>query len=83
MDTLFFFYLFFSHETHTTHSSLHRSILNTATPHFIRCIKPNNLKVGRVFSAGMCNRQLACSGVYEAVRIRQQGPCFVFFFFFL
>jgi hypothetical protein len=47
--------------------------LNSSTPHFIRCIKPNNLKVGRVFSAGMCNRQLACSGVYEAVRIRQQG----------
>ena len=34
----------------------------------------------------MCNRQLACSGVYEAVRIRQQGACclafFTFFFYF-
>ena len=48
-------------------------ILSTSTPHYIRCIKPNNLKIGRLFSAGMCNRQLACSGVYEAVRIRQQG----------
>ena len=49
------------------------TILKTSTPHYIRCIKPNNLKQGRIFSPGMCNRQLACSGVYEAVRIRQQG----------
>jgi myosin heavy subunit len=49
------------------------TILEESTPYFIRCIKPNNVKQGRVFSAGMCNRQLACSGVYEAVRIRKQG----------
>lgn len=49
------------------------TILSESTPYFIRCIKPNNTKQSRVFSAGMCNRQLACSGVYEAVRIRKQG----------
>ena len=49
------------------------NILESSTPHFIRCIKPNNTKESRLFSAGMCHRQLACSGVYEAVRIRKQG----------
>ena len=49
------------------------SILEESTPYFIRCIKPNNVRQGRIFSSGMCNRQLACSGVYEAVRIRKQG----------
>jgi myosin heavy subunit len=49
------------------------TILSHSKPHYIRCIKPNNLKKPRIFSAGMCNRQLACSGVYEAVRIRKQG----------
>jgi len=49
------------------------TLLSQSTPHYIRCIKPNNDKKARLFSPGMCNRQLACSGVYEAVRIRKQG----------
>eukprot|EP00930_Biecheleria_cincta_P038191 TRINITY_DN26242_c0_g1_i1.p1 TRINITY_DN26242_c0_g1~~TRINITY_DN26242_c0_g1_i1.p1 ORF type:complete len:1684 (-),score=375.50 TRINITY_DN26242_c0_g1_i1:457-5508(-) len=47
--------------------------LNSADPHFIRCIKPNAEKVPDKFFSGMVMDQLTCSGVLEAVRIRQSG----------
>ena len=47
--------------------------LNKSQPHFIRCIKPNKLKDHSIFDSGMINRQLACSGVHQAVLVRKQG----------
>ena len=47
--------------------------LNRSQPHFIRCIKPNKTKDASLFDSGMINRQLACSGVHQAVLVRKQG----------
>ena len=40
---------------------------------YIRCIKPNSVKKADLFDAHMCDEQLRYSGVFEAVKIRQQG----------
>lgn len=42
-------------------------------PHFIRCIKSNNLKVSETFDSQMVLRQLRYLGLKEVVRIRQLG----------
>lgn len=47
--------------------------LNTAEPHFVRCIKPNPEKLPNKVSPKTVMEQLLCSGVFEAVRIRQSG----------
>uniref|UniRef100_A0A7S2NT35 Myosin motor domain-containing protein n=1 Tax=Zooxanthella nutricula TaxID=1333877 RepID=A0A7S2NT35_9DINO len=47
--------------------------LSEAEPHFIRCIKPNQQKAPNLFQAPTVMDQLNCSGVFEAVRIRQSG----------
>lgn len=47
--------------------------LNATAPHYIRCIKPNNQKVRNVYDAPLCLQQLRYAGVFEAVKIRQQG----------
>jgi len=47
--------------------------LNQAEPHFIRCVKPNAEKVPEKFTSKLVMDQLNCSGVFEAVRIRQSG----------
>ena len=47
--------------------------LNTAEPHFIRCVKPNMEKVADVFTPTLVIQQLTFSGIMEAVRIRQVG----------
>jgi len=44
-----------------------------ATPHFIRCIKPNHEKRKEFLSSKMVFEQLKFSGVIEAVKIRQSG----------
>merc|ERR1712046_95207 len=49
------------------------SKLNAASPHFIRCVKPNKEKKPKIFTSDMAYEQLLNSGVMEAVRIRQQG----------
>jgi myosin heavy subunit len=41
--------------------------------HFVRCIKPNSQKVKDRFDAPLVLEQLNCSGVFEAVGIRQKG----------
>lgn len=40
---------------------------------FIRCIKPNNLKLPKKFCSLEVTRQLRNAGVLETVRIRQNG----------
>jgi len=47
--------------------------VSEADPHFIRCVKPNKEKIADKFDANLVMHQLMCSGVMEAVRIRQQG----------
>ena len=47
--------------------------LQEAEPHFIRCLKPNQEKVPSKFTSPVAMSQLVCSGVFEAVRIRQSG----------
>eukprot|EP00927_Polykrikos_kofoidii_P062825 TRINITY_DN5761_c0_g1_i1.p1 TRINITY_DN5761_c0_g1~~TRINITY_DN5761_c0_g1_i1.p1 ORF type:complete len:1712 (+),score=398.15 TRINITY_DN5761_c0_g1_i1:668-5137(+) len=47
--------------------------LHSVQPHYIRCVKPNAAKVAGVFDSKSTLEQLTCSGVMEAVHIRQQG----------
>ena len=53
-------------------SSLHEVLVST-TPHYIRCIKPNEFKRPRLFERRDVVQQLLYSGVLEAIRIRRQG----------
>ncbi|KAI5444644.1 hypothetical protein KIW84_013063 [Lathyrus oleraceus] len=39
--------------------------LENTTPHFIRCIKPNNLQSPRSYEPGLVLQQLRCGGVLE------------------
>ncbi|XP_047481319.1 myosin-IIIb-like isoform X4 [Penaeus chinensis] len=43
------------------------------TPHFVRCIKPNDEKLPNKFDSKKVQRQLRYAGVMETVRIRQHG----------
>lgn len=47
--------------------------MNSASPNFIRCIKPNMGKSSSHFELDFVTAQLRYSGVLETVRIRQQG----------
>ena len=47
--------------------------LESTTPHFIRCIKPNNLQSPESFEQGLVLHQLRCCGVLEVVRISRSG----------
>ncbi|CAN6728034.1 unnamed protein product [Malus baccata var. baccata] len=47
--------------------------LENTTPHFIRCIKPNNLQSPGLYEQGLVLQQLRCCGVLEVVRISRSG----------
>jgi hypothetical protein len=47
--------------------------LRATSPHFIRCIKPNNEQAANKFDAHLVLNQLKYSGLFEAVRIRKVG----------
>lgn len=47
--------------------------LENTTPHFIRCIKPNNLQSPGVYEQELVLQQLRCCGVLEVVRISRSG----------
>lgn len=47
--------------------------LETTTPHFIRCIKPNNFQSPGNYDQGLVLQQLRCCGVLEVVRISRSG----------
>ncbi|CAN6323672.1 unnamed protein product [Urochloa humidicola] len=47
--------------------------LGSTTPHFIRCIKPNNLQLPAIYEQGLVLQQLKCCGVLEVVRISRSG----------
>ncbi|KAI7986718.1 Myosin-1 [Camellia lanceoleosa] len=47
--------------------------LESTTPHFIRCIKPNNVHSPRMYEQELVLQQLRCCGVLEVVRISRSG----------
>ncbi|CAM9256746.1 unnamed protein product, partial [Phaeothamnion confervicola] len=58
--------------------------LRATEPHYIKCIKPNNVKAPGGFSPHLVQQQLNYSGVLEVVRIRREAypmrvPFFEFF----
>uniref|UniRef100_A0A5B7APN9 Putative myosin-9-like n=1 Tax=Davidia involucrata TaxID=16924 RepID=A0A5B7APN9_DAVIN len=58
--------------------------LNSTEPHYIRCVKPNNLLKPAVFENVNVMQQLRCGGVLEAIRISCAGyPTRKTFFEFL
>lgn len=56
-------------------SQLHslRSKIDETSPHYIRCLKPNNLLEPDLFDAALIADQLRCAGVIEAVRVSRLG----------
>ncbi|XP_078439934.1 myosin-1-like isoform X2 [Wolffia australiana] len=47
--------------------------LDSTTPHFIRCIKPNSMQTPGAYDQDLVARQLRCCGVLEVVRISRSG----------
>ncbi|XP_042660466.1 unconventional myosin-Vb [Tyto alba] len=47
--------------------------LNTTTPHYVRCIKPNNEKLPFKFDSKRVVQQLRACGVLETIRINATG----------
>jgi myosin-3 len=47
--------------------------LNAASPHFVRCIKPNLEKQPGMFAAEMVAQQLRYTGVMATTQIRAEG----------
>ncbi|XP_051906493.1 unconventional myosin-Vb isoform X3 [Hippocampus zosterae] len=56
-------------------SSLHllMETLNATTPHYVRCIKPNDVKEAFSFDSGRAVQQLRACGVLETIRISAAG----------
>ncbi|KAL7539865.1 hypothetical protein ACHAXR_012440 [Thalassiosira sp. AJA248-18] len=50
-----------------------RCKIDDTSPHYIRCLKPNNLLVPDHFDAALIADQLRCAGVIEAVRVSRLG----------
>ena len=47
--------------------------LKQTSPHFVRCIIPNEIKTGGVLDAHLVMHQLTCNGVLEGIRICRKG----------
>uniref|UniRef100_H2ZQ86 Myosin motor domain-containing protein n=1 Tax=Ciona savignyi TaxID=51511 RepID=H2ZQ86_CIOSA len=47
--------------------------LNSTTPHYVRCIKPNDYKLSFTFDAKRAVQQLRACGVLETIRISAAG----------
>eukprot|EP00456_Euglypha_rotunda_P082288 TRINITY_DN8086_c0_g1_i12.p1 TRINITY_DN8086_c0_g1~~TRINITY_DN8086_c0_g1_i12.p1 ORF type:complete len:128 (+),score=15.68 TRINITY_DN8086_c0_g1_i12:43-384(+) len=50
--------------------------LNRCTPHYIRCIKPNNNKASGSFDDPLVTHQVRYLGLLENVRVRRAGFAF-------
>ncbi|CAL8322536.1 unnamed protein product [Lota lota] len=47
--------------------------LNATTPHYVRCIKPNDVKMSFMFDSSRAVQQLRACGVLETIRISAAG----------
>ena len=47
--------------------------LRKTTPHFIRCVKPNDVQTPEKFDSVLALNQLKYSGLFEAINIRKAG----------
>lgn len=47
--------------------------IEQTSPHYIRCLKPNDMAKPDVFNAERVLQQLRCSGVVEAIRVSRAG----------
>lgn len=47
--------------------------LNATTPHYVRCIKPNDVKTSFQFDSARAVQQLRACGVLETIRISAAG----------
>jgi len=47
--------------------------LSKCTPHYIRCLKPNEKKAKNCWENGMCTHQVRYLGLLENVRVRRAG----------
>ena len=43
------------------------------SPHFVRCIIPNEVKTGGILDPHLVMHQLTCNGVLEGIRICRKG----------
>jgi myosin-5 len=50
-----------------------RNKVEVTTPHYIRCLKPNDLLVPDMFDTAIIAEQLRCGGILEAVRVARAG----------
>ncbi|ORY76454.1 hypothetical protein LY90DRAFT_400402, partial [Neocallimastix californiae] len=50
--------------------------LTSKTPHYIRCIKPNNNKEPGVFDDNLCLNQCKYLGLLENIKVRRAGYCY-------
>jgi len=50
-----------------------RNKIDVTTPHYVRCLKPNDLLVPDHFDAAVVAEQLRCGGILEAVRVARAG----------
>jgi myosin heavy subunit len=47
--------------------------LSACTPHYIRCIKPNDKKLAMTFVAGRVEHQVKYLGLLENVKVKRAG----------
>mmetsp|Transcript_19751 Transcript_19751/g.29324 ORF Transcript_19751/g.29324 Transcript_19751/m.29324 type:complete len:1152 (+) Transcript_19751:233-3688(+) len=50
-----------------------RSKIDDTTPHYVRCLKPNDHLVPDDYDEGIVAEQLRCGGILEAVRVSRAG----------
>ncbi len=47
--------------------------LQSTTPHFVRCVNPNQFKRSQMYDPDYVRPQLRCGGIIEALRILKLG----------